>query len=334
MKRILLIINLLLIISLFSGCTKFTNNQINVSGQYFDTAVSITIYGGTKDVADKCKDICSKYENMFSNKIDSSEISMININSAKGNWTTVSNETLELIKKGIEFGNISNGLFDITIGEVSQLWDFKDGNNLPDPATIKEKISNVNYKNIEIDGNNVRLSNPNAKLDLGGIAKGYIADKLKEYLLSQNIDSALINLGGNVLLVGSKLDGSNFRIGIQKPFEESGETILVVNTHDKSIVTSGTYERYFYKDNKLYHHILDTHTGYPVENDLCSVTIISDSSMMGDGLSTTAFLMGLNDGLNYIESLENTEAIFIDKDLKIHTTTGLDINNNNEVTIK
>ena len=333
MKRILLIINLLLIISMFSGCTKFTNNQINVSGQYFDTAVSITIYGGTKDVADKCKDICSKYENMFSNKIDSSEISMININSAKGNWTTVSNETLELIKKGIEFGNISNGLFDITIGEVSQLWDFKDGNNLPDPATIKEKISNVNYKNIEIDGNNVRLSNPNAKLDLGGIAKGYIADKLKEYLLSQNIDSALINLGGNVLLVGSKLDGSNFRIGIQKPFEESGETILVVNTHDKSIVTSGTYERYFYKDNKLYHHILDTHTGYPVENDLCSVTIISDSSMMGDGLSTTAFLMGLNDGLNYIESLENTEAIFIDKDLKIHTTTGLNINNN-EVTIK
>ena len=333
MKRILLIINLLLIISLFSGCTKFTNNQINVSGQYFDTAVSITIYGGTKDVADKCKDICSKYENMFSNKIDSSEISMININSAKGNWTSVSNETLELIKEGIEFGNISNGLFDITIGEVSQLWDFKDGNNLPDPATIKEKISNVNYKNIEIDGNNVRLSNPNAKLDLGGIAKGYIADKLKEYLLSQNIDSALINLGGNVLLVGSKLDGSNFRIGIQKPFEESGETILVVNTHDKSIVTSGTYERYFYKDNKLYHHILDTHTGYPVENDLCSVTIISDSSMMGDGLSTTAFLMGLNDGLNYIESLENTEAIFIDKDLKIHTTTGLDINNN-EVTIK
>ena len=333
MKRILLIINLLLIISLFSGCTKLTNNQINVSGQYFDTAVSITIYGGTKDVADKCKDICSKYENMFSNKIDSSEISMININSAKGNWTSVSNETLELIKEGIEFGNISNGLFDITIGEVSQLWDFKDGNNLPDPATIKEKISNVNYKNIEIDGNNVRLSNPNAKLDLGGIAKGYIADKLKEYLLSQNIDSALINLGGNVLLVGSKLDGSNFRIGIQKPFEESGETILVVNTHDKSIVTSGTYERYFYKDNKLYHHILDTHTGYPVENDLCSVTIISDSSMMGDGLSTTAFLMGLNDGLNYIESLENTEAIFIDKDLKIHTTTGLDINNN-EVTIK
>ena len=333
MKRILLIINLLLIISMFSGCTKFTNNQINVSGQYFDTAVSITIYGGTKDVADKCKDICSKYENMFSNKIDSSEISMININSAKGNWTSVSNETLELIKKGIEFGNISNGLFDITIGEVSNLWDFKDGNNLPDPATIKEKISNVNYKNIEIDGNNVRLSNPNAKLDLGGIAKGYIADKLKEYLLSQNIDSALINLGGNVLLVGSKLDGSNFRIGIQKPFEESGETILVVNTHDKSIVTSGTYERYFYKDNKLYHHILDTHTGYPVENDLCSVTIISDSSMMGDGLSTTAFLMGLNDGLNYIESLENTEAIFIDKDLKIHTTTGLDINNN-EVTIK
>ena len=333
MKRILLIINLLLIISMFSGCTKFTNNQINVSGQYFDTAVSITIYGGTKDVADKCKDICSKYENMFSNKIDSSEISMININSAKGNWTSVSKDTLELIKKGIEFGNISNGLFDITIGEVSQLWDFKDGNNLPDPATIKEKISNVNYKNIEIDGNNVRLSNPNAKLDLGGIAKGYIADKLKEYLLSQNIDSALINLGGNVLLVGSKLDGSNFRIGIQKPFEESGETILVVNTHDKSIVTSGTYERYFYKDNKLYHHILDTHTGYPVENDLCSVTIISDSSMMGDGLSTTAFLMGLNDGLNYIESLENTEAIFIDKDLKIHTTTGLDINNN-EVTIK
>ena len=333
MKRILLIINLLLIISMFSGCTKFTNNQINVSGQYFDTAVSITIYGGTKDVADKCKDICSKYENMFSNKIDSSEISMININSAKGNWTSVSKDTLELIKKGIEFGNISNGLFDITIGEVSQLWDFKDGNNLPDPATIKEKISNVNYKNIEIDGNNVRLSNPNAKLDLGGIAKGYIADKLKEYLLSQNIDSALINLGGNVLLVGSKFDGSNFRIGIQKPFEESGETILVVNTHDKSIVTSGTYERYFYKDNKLYHHILDTHTGYPVENDLCSVTIISDSSMMGDGLSTTAFLMGLNDGLNYIESLENTEAIFIDKDLKIHTTTGLDINNN-EVTIK
>ena len=165
------------------------------------------------------------------------------------------------------------------------------------------------------------LTDPEAQIDLGGIAKGYIADRLKEYLESQGIEHALIDLGGNMLTLGGRYDGSDFRIGLQEPFADTGTVMAAVTVNDQSVVTSGDYERYFEKDGVIYHHILDPDTGYPIQNDLDQVTIISDESVDGDALSTTCFALGLEDGLELIQSLDGIEAVFVTKDGEIHTSS-------------
>lgn len=155
-------------------------------------------------------------------------------------------------------------------------------------------------------------------LDLGAIAKGYIADKMKEFLVSKGVKSATINLGGNVLCIGKKTDNTPFRIGIQKPFADRSETIAILDIEDKSVVSSGIYERYFEKDGTFYHHILNPDTGYPYDNHLVSVTIISDQSMDGDGLSTSCFALGLEKGMELINSLPDVHAVFITDDYQLH----------------
>ncbi len=192
-----------------------------------------------------------------------------------------------------------------------------------DISKVKAAAATVDYRKIVIDENEVTLSDADAALDLGGIAKGYIADKMKAYLQGEGITSGLINLGGNVLAIGEKPDGSAYTIGIQKPFDETGEPIASVSVSDQTVVTSGIYERSFTLDGRCYHHILDTATGYPYENDLLSVSVICASSADGDGLSTACFALGLEKGLAYIESLDQTEAIFITSDYKLHVTSGI-----------
>ena len=185
---------------------------------------------------------------------------------------------------------------------------------------IKEALSHVNYKNIVIDGNRIFLSDPKAAIDLGGIAKGYMADRLKEYLIKEGIESALINLGGNILAIGSKPDGTPFNLGIQKPFEKHGVTITSVKTVDSSVVSSGVYERYFKTDDALYHHILNSKTGFPYNNGLLGVTILSEKSVDGDALSTSCFALGLEDGMKLIQSLDGVDAIFVTDDYQLHDT--------------
>jgi len=179
-----------------------------------------------------------------------------------------------------------------------------------------------------LQNNTIQISNENTMLDVGGIAKGYVADKLKEYLVEHGVKNAIIDLGGNVLLIGSKPDNSYFNIGIAKPFAENSDTIAIVRTNDKSIVTSGNYQRYFYKEDKLYHHILNPQTGYPVDNELTSVTIISDKSIDGDALSTSCFVLGIEESLRLIESIDGIEVIFIDKNNTITLSSGLSQKNN------
>ena len=252
----------------------------------------------------------------FSRTNEESEVSMIN--SAQGNPVEVSPETATLIKKGLYYGKLSDGAFDITIGSVSRLWDFKaEEPALPDQAALAEALQHVDYKKVVVEGNTVKLQDPAAALDLGAVAKGYIADLLKEYLEGEGVHHALINLGGNVLAIGGKPDGSAFNIGIQKPFDESGIPLTSVRIKDKSIVTSGTYQRYFEKDGTLYHHILDPYSGYPCSNGLVSVSIITDSSLTADALSTTCFILGPEKGLELVNQLDNVEAVFVDSEEKI-----------------
>ena len=304
---------------LLSGCSGLKKEQNQVyTDTLFDTVVRIEILDrADEEVLKGCENICKKYHAMFSNKIEDSEISRIN--SAGGNSVEVSDETVTLLRKAIYYGDLSNGAFDVTIAPVSNLWDFHaEAPALPAPEAIYEAASHVDYKNILIDGNTVRLLDPYASIDVGGIAKGYIADILKKYLKEQGVKHAVINLGGNVLAMGSRLDGSDYNIGIQKPFDMTGEPITSVRISNKSVVTSGTYQRYFEADGKLYHHILDPNTGYPCENNLTSVTIITNSSLTADALSTTCFLLGYDKSMRLIEQLDNVDAIFITNDNKIH----------------
>ena len=169
----------------------------------------------------------------------------------------------------------------------------------------------------------MKLNKKGMEIDLGGIAKGYAADKIVEYLKSQNIEKSIINLGGNVFVLGEKSKDTQFKVGIQDPNSEDGTSIANIGVTNQSVVTSGIYERYLEQDGVMYHHMLDPSTGYPFENNLSSVTIISDSSIVGDGLSTTTFGLGLEKGMKLIESLDNTDAIFITKDQKIYTTSNL-----------
>lgn len=304
---------------LLSGCSGLPKERSQTyTDTLFDTVIKIDIYDAIDDdVLKGCENLCKKYDAMFSNKIEGSEISQIN--HAGGNPVEVSRETINLIKKGIYYSELSNGVFDITIAPVSDLWDFKSEDpSVPSPDAIANAVNHVNYNNIVIRDNTVQLTDPNAGIDLGAIAKGYIADRLKDYLKSQGVKHAMINLGGNVLAMGNKLDGSDYNIGIQKPFDENGTPITSVKISNKSVVTTGIYQRYFKADGKIYHHILNPDTGYPCENNLNSVTIITNSSLTADALSTTCFLLGYDEGMKLIDQLENVDAIFITSDNKLH----------------
>ncbi len=320
-KRLFKLLPLLLLSLFFSGCTR--KEPIHKSGFYFDTVISITLYDPSKTAElEHCFTLAEQYENYFSTSIPDSDISQIN--AAAPHSVPVHPETLELIQKGLSYAAVSKGKFDITIGKLAELWDFEsEAPKLPNAAAVAKAAAAVDYRKVSVNGNEVALTDPDAALDLGGIAKGYIADKMKEYLLSQGITSGLINLGGNVLTIGTKEDGSAYTIGIQKPFDETGASVASVSIKDQTVVTSGVYERYFEQNGTRYHHILDTGTGYPYDNGLLSVSVICNNSADGDGLSTSCFALGLTKGMELIESLEHTEAIFITSDGKLHCSSGI-----------
>ena len=203
---------------------------------------------------------------------------------------------------------------------MSSLWNFSsDKPKVPQKDKIASALRYINYKKVKIDGMKLTFMQPGMGLDFGGIAKGFIADRLKVFLTDNGVTSGMINLGGNILCIGKKTDGKPFNIGIQQPFADRNETIAAVHSDDTSIVSSGIYERYFKtKSGKLYHHILNPKTGYSYNNGLIAVTIVSDKSVDGDGLSTSCFALGLKQGMKLINETENVEAVFITADEKLH----------------
>lgn len=322
MKKFILLLTAAVTALAATACSSPRNSEsLSVTGMYFDTVVTIEAWGTDMNTLNHCMEMCRSYEQLLSAHIETSEISAIN--HAEGQPVTVSEETAELIKLGCRYGRLSGGLFDITIAPASSLWDFHDSENhdIPDAEELSEAVSHIDYRCVQVNGCTVTLTDPEAAIDLGGIAKGYIADRIKEYLESEGVKHALINLGGNMLAVGGRYDGTDFQIGIQKPFSETGTVLASVSISGQSVVSSGNYERYFEKDGKIYHHILDPSTGYPADTGLNQVTIISDSSAQGDALSTTCFLLGLDKGMELIRSLDGVEAVFVTDDMEIHVSS-------------
>lgn len=319
-KRNLFLLAMVLLVSV-SGCNK-TNEPLTKSSFKLNTIITITLYDNTDEsIIDECFALCDKYENLLSRTIETSEI--YNINNSNGTVEDVSKETIDILKKAIYYSELSKGAFDITIEPITSLWNIGSSDQrVPQQEEITAALQHIGYQNLIVNDTSITLLQENMGIDLGAIAKGYIADQIKELLLSRNVHSAIINLGGNVLCVGQKPDGAKFRIGIQKPFKERSETVAVMDLSDVSVVSSGIYERYFEVDGVSYHHILDPATGYPFDNGLISVTIVSSNSADGDALSTSCFGLGLEKGLELIQSLENTYAAFITEDGQLHYSEG------------
>lgn len=304
------------------GCASENTNPISISEFKLNTIVTITIYDSQNtQLLEECMAICDRYELLFSRTNPESELYRLNhreLDSLNGTYN-LSSDTAALIEKGLEYSRLSDGAFDITVAPLSDLWNFTSSSpKVPDAGRMQSVLPLVDYKNIELRGQSFRFLQDKTALDLGAVAKGFIADEIKAYLTSQGVNSAMINLGGNVLCVGNKPDGAAFKIGIQKPFADRNETIATMEITDKSVVSSGIYERFFEENQRLYHHLLNPKTGYPYNNGLISVTIISDLSVDGDGLSTACFALGLEKGMALIESLPQTDAIFITEDYEMH----------------
>lgn len=307
-----------------------TNNQpITITDYKLNTYVTITIFDSDdQNLLDECMALCDKYELLFSRTNPDSELYQLNhglLLQSTGGYCRISEELFEIIETGKKYSEFSDDAFCIAMEPLTSLWNFTDGKNIvPSAEQITAVLPTLNSDAILLRApNEIAFADDNMGIDLGAIAKGYIADKLKEYLISQNVKSALIYLGGNVHCIGEKETGL-FKIGIEKPFDPNGAPAAVVSVSDISVVTSGTYERYFEKDGNFYHHILDKTSGYPIENNLSAVTIITPSSADADALSTTCFSLGLKKGIALLESLDYADGFFITKDGNYYYTDGFD----------
>ena len=330
--------SLLLSSAAISGCSLKANTAensdagsqepVSATAIKLNTAVTVTIYDSQdRELLTECMNLCDKYEKIFSRTASDSELYQLNhreLTPVAGTEDTfqISDPLAELIRKGLYYSELSEGAFDIAIEPLTSLWDFTaEDPQVPEDRLIQKALTKCDYHNVSVsDNNEVILKTEDTAIELGAIAKGYIADRLKDYLISQGVKSAIINLGGNVLCIGGKPNDSSFKIGIQKPFADRSETIAVMDIKDKSVVSSGVYERCFEQDGTLYHHLLNPRTGYPYDNGLIAVTIISDESVDGDALSTTCFALGLEDGMKLAESLDNVQAFFVTSDYEIHYT--------------
>ena len=311
---------LILSLTVLAGCSApFRQEPVSQTGFYFDTVITVTVYDhGSEELLTQCMDLAAHYENLLSPYIEGSDI--WNVNHSAGAFVTVEEDTLNLLKTALSYAEISDGLVDPSIGSLSALWNFGSDNQqfVPAKKQIDEALSHVDYHGLEIRDDQVMLASPGVQIDLGFIAKGFIGDRIKEFLASKGVASALINLGGNVVILGAKPDGSSFRIGIQKPFAPAGTCALTLDLSDISAVSSGNYERYFEKDGTLYHHILSTETGYPASSGLTQVTILSPSSVDGDALSTLCYILGYEKAVQLLKNYPDIQAVFITEDGHIH----------------
>ncbi|MHC1721493.1 MAG: FAD:protein FMN transferase [Clostridiaceae bacterium] len=290
------------------------------------TVCTVTIYDNQseetmKKVFDRIKEIDDR---MSANKAGT-EVDKI-AEAAGKSYVKVSEDTFYVIEKGKEYSEKSGGIFDISIGPLVKLWGIgTDSARVPSQYEIDAKKSLINYRDILLnkDEKSVMLKKEGMMLDLGGIAKGYAADEAARILKENKVEHAIINLGGNVVAIDNNINGKPWNIGIQNPFDTRGTIVGSIAVTNKTVVTSGIYERYLEVKGVRYHHILNPFTGYPMESGLASVTIVTDSSIDADAMTKNLFYSGVDKGLASLESTPEVEAIFITRDKKVYVTEDL-----------
>lgn len=286
----------------------------------------VTIYAPSEkegqNIIDEVFKRVEEIENLMSTSIENSDISRLN-NHAGESAVKVDSETLELLRLGKEYKDLTNGAFNIGIGALINLWDITGSEPcVPPQNEIKELLDHFNLDELKLNDeeNEARIEDPEMRIDLGGIAKGYAVDEAIRIIRDRGIEHGIVDFGGDVYVLGNKPDGNEWRVGINNPEIGVSGVVGRIYSSDMSVVSSGDYERYFMENDQLYHHILDSETGYPTDNQLSSVTVISDSSIEGDVFSTAIFVMGLEDGLEFANTIEGVEAILITESKKVHLT--------------
>lgn len=328
LKKVVIILSLLVLlfitiyksIPLFLTTTSASKNMEKLSTEAFamDTVMSITTYNSNEDVLNLCKERILELENLFSVTDTNSEISDLNTNKE----LIPSKDTYSLIKKAIEISDETQGALDISIYPILKAWGFTTGNySVLETNEINSLLSIVDYKKINLNEDKITIPS-NMEIDLGSVAKGYTSNEIIKLLRENSVESALINLGGNVHTLGSKTDDTPWKVAVKSPTDNSN--VLAVSVIDKAVITSGAYERYFTDDlGNKYGHIIDPKTGKPTESDLLSVTIIGDDGVLCDALSTSLFVLGLDEAINFYKNHNNFEAIFITKDNELYITEGI-----------
>ena len=290
-------------------------------GFYFDTVVYLTLWGAPEGLVDEVWAECARYEQLLSKTIEGSDVSRIN--QAAGKTVTVDAETWEILRRAKEISDLTDGAFSITIAPVTALWTFTgvNTNTVPSDEARLAALPLVDDQKIVL-GEDCTVTIPSGmQIDLGGIAKGYIADQVAS-LIREKAYGGIISLGGNVYTVGQKPDGSKFSVGVTDP-EATYQYKGVVFTGDCTVVTSGTYERGFNFGGVRFHHILDPETGWPAQSDLLSATFVMDSSMTADALATACIVIGSEKALEMATSL-GLDAMFIKQDGTILFTPGFE----------
>lgn len=313
-----------MIVGLTACSWQSEEEQTSAARDFFamNTYIRLEAYGdGAEDALALAQARIEELEGLWSVTDETSEIYAVN--HSGGQPVSVSEDTAELVSFALEMAEKTGGALEPTIYPVLTAWGFTtDEHHVPSQEEIDRLLASVDYRRVSVDGNTVQLE-PGMMLDLGAVGKGYASDEVKELLRAEGVTSALLDLGGNIVMIGSRPDGSDWRLGLQSPFEN--DTVGVLTASDCAVVTSGNYENFFTADDgTIYGHIIDPATGYPVNNDLASVTIVAKDGKLCDALSTSLFVMGSNEAIDYWRNHPGFEMILITQNRQVLLTEGLE----------
>ena len=288
-----------------------------------DTYMTVTAYGAkAQEAVDEAEAEIQRLDELLSTGNEESEIAQLNQNKS----ATLSEDAGYLVERALELNKETDGAFDIAIYPVMEAWGFPTQNyQVPTADTLESLLKLADASQIIYDENSRKISfgREGMKIDLGGIAKGYTSSRIMDIYKENNISSGLVNLGGNVQALGTKPDGSKWRVAVQSP-DDTEDYLGILSVEDKAVITSGGYERYFEQDGKTYHHIINPKTGYPAENGLTSVTVVSEDGTLADGLSTSLFIMGKEEAIEFWKAhSEEFDIIMLTDEGKLYVTEGI-----------
>lgn len=331
-KLAVILLGLLMMAFIITGCNaKQASEKKNIAVESdtfaMGTVISQKVYGvNGQAAANEAVKKIEYLDKLLTFNDTQGDLYKLNQNAGK-TGVELDPETIKIIEKAQQVSEMSHGAFDITIGPLVKAWGIgTDTARIPSNEELKSLQALINYKDVEINNHYVSLKRKGQMVDLGGIAKGYTGDAVIEIYKKYGIESAFINLGGNVVTLGNKPDGSPWKVGIRNPRPTgtgSGQDLGIIKVTDKAVVTAGDDQRYFIENGQRYHHILDSSTGYPAKSDLMSVTLITDSSLDADALDTAVYILGLEKGRELIRQFGGVEAVFVTTDKKIIVTDGI-----------